>query len=133
MAFKMTGFKKHISPFLEYRTSVGYTRGATANSNAIDLKLFTGFMEANGKNIISGKEVIAFQQYLANERNNAPASLNRKIFTLKAFQNYLDLKGLEKAADLPFKKVLKIRAPRAYRPNYLVSGRNKLTYCFLMY
>ena len=82
MAFKMTGFKKHISPFLEYRTSVGYTRGATANSNAIDLKLFTGFMEANAKNIISGKEVIAFQMYLANQRNNAPSSINRKIFTL---------------------------------------------------
>lgn len=82
MTFKMTDLKNNIKPFLEYRTSVGYTRSATANSNAVDLRLFTDFMETDGKKIISGKDVIAFQQYLANIRNNAPASINRKIFTL---------------------------------------------------
>jgi integrase/recombinase XerD len=119
MAFKMTDLKTNIQPFLEYRTNAGYTRSATADSNAIDLKLFTDFMDRNNRNSISGKDVIDFQQYLANQRNNAPASINRKIFTLRALQNYLDLKGVENADKLPFNKVLKIRAPRPYQPNFL--------------
>ncbi len=125
MGFKMTDLKDNIKPFLSYRKSVGYTRATTANSNAIDLKLFTDFMDSNGKNIINGKDVIAFQQYLAVQRNNAPASINRKIFTLRSFQNYLDLRGLENAELLPFKKVLKIRAPRPYRPNFLTEDEIK--------
>ena len=125
MAIKLTDLKRSIQPFLEYRTSVGYTRSATADSNAIDLKLFTRFMETNGQNSVSGKAVIAFQMYLAKDRNNAPASINRKIFTLRAFQNYLQLKGLENAAELPFNKVLKIRAPRPYKPNFLTQQEIK--------
>jgi site-specific recombinase XerD len=125
MDFRMSDLKDNIQPFLHYRKSLNYTRIATANSNAVDLKLFTDFMESNGKNCISGKDVIAFQQYLAAQRNNAPASINRKIFTLRSFQNYLDLIGLENAKLLPFKKVLKIRAQRPYRPNFLTEDEIK--------
>jgi len=121
----MTDLKKNIQPFIKYRTSVGYTRSATVNSNTIDLKLFTRFMETNGQTGINGKAVIAFQMYLAKDRNNAPASINRKIFTLRAFQNYLQLKGMENAAGPPFNKVLKIRAPRPYRPNFLTQQEIK--------
>jgi len=128
MAFKMTDLKNNIQPFLEYRNSVGYTGAATANSNAIDINLFTNFMDEQGKNTISGKDVIAFQTYLAKHRNNAPASINRKIFTLRSFENYLDLKGLENSAQLPFKKVLKIRAPRPYRPNFLTEAEIKILF-----
>ncbi len=119
MACNMTALKNNIQPFLNYRNSVGYTRQATAKSNAVDLNLFVRFMDDNGKNAIRGRNVIAFQQHLASHRHNAPASINRKIFTLRSFQNFLDLKGLEGAADLPFNKVLKIRAPRPYRANFL--------------
>ena len=63
--------------------------------------------------------MIAFQQYLAKIRKNAAASINRKIFTLRSFQNYLELKGDEKAQHLPFKKALKIRVTRPYKANFL--------------
>jgi integrase/recombinase XerD len=108
-----------IEPFLAYRSKVGYTRNTTTQSNAADLKLFIGFIDQKDKSDITGKDVIAFQQYLAICRHNSPASINRKIFTLRAIQNYLELKGVPGAEQLPFKKVLKIRAPRPYRANFL--------------
>ncbi len=125
MVFKMPDLKKNIASFLEYRSAVGYTCDATSHTNAIDLKLFTDFMDSADKHTIGGGDVIAFQQYLAGIRKNAAASVNRKIFTLRSFQNYLELKGEDKAQDLPFKKVLKIRVTRPYRANFLSKAEIK--------
>lgn len=111
--------KEHITPFLQYRRQVGYTRPSTSRSDAIDLRLYTSFMRDNNFSHINGSSLIAFQQYLSAVRHNAPASLNRKIFTLRALQSFLELKAVEEAEKLPFKKVLKIRAPRPYRANFL--------------
>ncbi len=119
MALTLTQLKNNIAPFLEYRNRVGYTRPSTSRSDAIDLRLYTNFMQDNKLDCITGSSLIGFQQHLCQERNNAPASVNRKIFTLRAFQNYLELNGVETAEKLPFKKVLKIRAARPYRANFL--------------
>jgi len=119
MSLTLTQLNEHIEPFLEYRSQAGYTRPSTSRSDAIDLRLYTNFMHNNNYDTISGSSLIGFQQYLSGVRHNAPASVNRKIFTLRSFQSYLDLKGVENADALPFKKVLKIRAPRPYRPNFL--------------
>ena len=128
MAFKMTELKVHLQSFLDYRKNLGYARPATARSNTIDLKLFVDFMDEQAYDSVSGKAIIAFQNHLAHKRNNTPASINRKIFTLRSFQNYLELIGLENADQLPFKKVLKIRAPRAYRPHFLTEDEIKILF-----
>jgi site-specific recombinase XerD len=119
MMLSATQLKNHIEPFLSYRNQVGYTRPATSRSDETDLRLYTTFMEEANFEEVSGKSVIAFQRHLGQVRNNAPVSINRKIFTLRAFQNYLELNGMESAKNLPFKKVLKIRAPRPYRACFL--------------
>jgi site-specific recombinase XerD len=119
MLFNMHDFKSNISSFLAYRSAVGYSCETTRQSNAVDLKLFADFMDSNNKQTVSGADVIAFQQHLAGVRNNTGASINRKIFTLRSFQNYLELKGDENAQRLPFKKVLKIRVAKPYRANFL--------------
>jgi site-specific recombinase XerD len=76
-------------------------------------------MKDNQIEEVKGKTVIAFQDYLVNVRKNCPASVNRKIFTLRAYQNYLELNDTTSSHTLPFKKVLKIRNCRPYRPNFL--------------
>ncbi len=119
MALSVTQLKNHIEPFLSYRNQVGYTRPSTSRSDETDLRLYTTFMEEANFEEVSGRSVIAFQGHLGQVRNNAPVSINRKIFTLRAFQNYLELNGVESAGKLPFKKVLKIRAPRPYRACFL--------------
>jgi site-specific recombinase XerD len=125
MNFKMSDLKNSTEPFLSYRKSIGYTRNETAKSNAIDIKLFTDFMDSKGKDTIYGKDIISFQQYLAIDRNNIPSSINRKIFTLRSFQKYLILKEMKNADKLPFQNVLKIRAVRPYRPNFLTEDEMK--------
>lgn len=122
---QLTELKEHITPFLQYRSQVGYTRAATSRSDAVDLKLYTNFMHDNKLDHINGSSLIAFQQHLSQERLNKPASLNRKIFTLRAFQSFLELKAVSGAEKLPFKKVLKIRAPRPYRANFLSEAEIK--------
>jgi site-specific recombinase XerD len=125
MSLNLSRLKEHITPFLQYRSQAGYTRAATSRSDAIDLKLYTSFMRDNNHDNINGSSLIAFQQHLSAVRHNAPASLNRKIFTLRAFQSFLELKSVEGADKLPFKKVLKIRAPRPYRANFLSEAEIK--------
>lgn len=119
MAFSTESFSSQIGPFLDYRQRVGYTTQATMGSNRIDLKLFERFLMDNNIKTVSGRAVIAFQQYLSSLRKNSPASVNRKIFTLRSFQDYLRLKGTPQADELPFKYVLKIRDNKPNRPNYL--------------
>jgi site-specific recombinase XerD len=119
MDFTLSQFKENVEPFLDYRNQVGYTRPATSRSDATDLRLYTQFMEDHSFKKPDGTSMIAFQKYLAQQRNNMPASINRKIFTLRAFQSFLELKAVNNAHHLPFKKVLKIRAPRPYRANFL--------------
>ena len=127
MALTFTQLKENIAPFLEYRNQVGYTRPSTSRSDALDLRLYINFMRDNNHGTICGSSLIAFQQHLSTERHNAPASVNRKIFTLRAFQSFLELKAVEDAEKLPFKKVLKIRAARPYRANFLSQDEiNKL-------
>jgi len=119
MAFSTESFSSHIGAFLDYRQRVGYATQATRGSNRIDLKLFESFLMDNNIKTVSGRAVIAFQQYLSGVRKNSPASANRKIFTLRSFQDYLNLLGAPQADQLPFKYVLKIRDNKPNRPNYL--------------
>ncbi len=119
MPLKISEFSQNIESFLDYRRRIGYTTSETVRSDRIDLNLFACFMNENHIDYVNGKTVIAFQDYLINERNNVPASVNRKIFTLRAYQNFLELNEVGTANNLPFKKVLKIRDCRPYRPNFL--------------
>jgi site-specific recombinase XerD len=119
MSFRTETFSEHIDPFLSYRQRVGYATGATVRSDRIDLKLFENHLLKNNIETVNGTSVIAFQEYLSAVRKNSPPSANRKIFTLRAYQNYLRLKETPHAEDLPFKYVLKIRDQKPSQPNYL--------------
>ena len=119
MPLSIKEFSDHIDSFLDYRSRIGYTTSETTRSDRIDLNLFVCFLKDNNIEYIKGKTVIAFQDYLVNERKNCPASVNRKIFTLRAYQNFLELNDTASSHTLPFKKVLKIRNCRLYRPNFL--------------
>jgi site-specific recombinase XerD len=119
MSFKAETFSEHIDPFLSYRQRVGYATQATVRSDRIDLKLFENHLLKNNIETVNGASVIAFQEYLSAVRKNSPPSANRKIFTLRAYQDYLRLKETPYAEDLPFKYVLKIRDPKPHKPNYL--------------
>lgn len=116
---KIKEFSDNVDSFLDYRSRIGYTTSETVRSDRIDLNLFVRFMKDNQIEYIKGKTVITFQDYLVNERKNCPASVNRKIFTLRAYQNYLELNDITCSHTLPFKKILKIRDCRPYRPNFL--------------
>ncbi len=125
MHFRKTDFNDNIEPFLNYRERIGYATKETVRSDRIDLNLFGRFIEDKNLYNINGKSVIDFQQYLVNERNNSPASANRKIFTLRAYQNFLVLNEVSQAQNLPFKNVLKIRNARPLRPNFLSENEIK--------
>lgn len=119
MSIDINTFKKHIAEFTDYRLTLEYARPQTVQSNKKDIGLFVAFLEMNNIKNIDGPVVIEFQKYLKTQRRNAPGSANRKIFSLKAYQNFLDLKGVADYNDMPFNKVRKIRNTAPLRPNYL--------------
>jgi site-specific recombinase XerD len=128
MPLSRKDFSQNIGSFLKYRARIGYTASQTVRSDRIDLQLFERFLIENNIETINGKTVIAFQDYLVNKRNNCAASVNRKIFTLRAYQTFLELTDIPGSEKYPFKKVLKIRACRPLRANFL--KQNEITKFF---
>lgn len=119
MAVIATDFFKHIDDFLQYRQDIYETSPQTIKSNRVDLNLFKNFIRTSDQKIISGPAMIKFQYYLKNQRKNCGASINRKIFTLRSYGNFLKLYDPACSQNLPFYDVLKIRQGYRKSPNAL--------------
>ena len=65
-----------------------------------------------------------FQYYLKQERNNCGGSINRKIFTLRSYGNFLKLQD-DTLPPLPFYDVLKSRQGYRNRPDALSRSQVK--------
>ena len=128
MAVIATDFFSHIDDFLQYRQDIYETSPQTIKSNRIDLNLFKNFMGSSDEKTISGPAMINFQYYLKRERQNCGASINRKIFTLRSYGNFLKLYNAACAHDLPFYDVLKIRQGYSKRPNALTPQQIRLLF-----
>ena len=128
MAVIATDFFSHIDDFLQYRQDIYETSPQTIKSNRVDLNLFKNFMGSADEKTISGPAMINFQYYLKNQRKNCGASINRKIFTLRSYGNFLKLYDAACAHDLPFYDVLKIRQGYRKRPNALTPRQIKLLF-----
>lgn len=128
MAVIATDFFSHIDDFLQYRQDIYETSPQTIKSNRVDLNLFKNFMDASDEKNINGPAMINFQYHLKSQRKNCGASINRKIFTLRSYGNFLKLHDAACAQDLPFYDVLKIRQGYRKRPNALTPPQIKLLF-----
>lgn len=118
-------FFGYIDPFMEYRTTIYDISEQTVKSNRIDIKLFQDFLDMKNYHVINGKAVMDFQLYLKQQRRNCGASMNRKLFTLRAYSNYLKLEQIPLVDTLPFRDVLKCRQGYRTRPNALTKQQVK--------
>ncbi len=110
MAVATKDFFKYIDEFFNYRHSIYELSHQTVKSNRVDLNLFKNFIESQNQKTICGPAVIDFQYYLKYQRHNCGASINRKIFTLRSYGNFVKLFDPASANSLPFYDVLKIRS-----------------------
>ena len=72
--------------------------------------------------------MINFQYYLKKQRENCGNSINRKIFALRSYGNYLKLYEVPNADALPFYDVLKIRQGYRKRPSALTLAQIKVLF-----
>ena len=119
MAISPDHFFRHMDNFFNYRQDVYEASPQTIRSNRIDLDLFQSFVDSNNIKAIDGPAVIDFQFYLKKDRQNCGRSINRKLFSLRSYGNYLILYDALNADTLPFYNVLKIRQGYRKRPNAL--------------
>ena len=126
MAISAKQFFKQKDTFFDYREAIYGISPQTLKSNRADLALFESFVTSEKIKSINGKAVIDFQYYLKNHRNNCGASINRKIFTLRSFGNFLKLADVPNAQNLPFYDVLKIRQGYRKRPDALTPAQINL-------
>ncbi len=119
MAIMAQDFFNYIDEFMGYRQNIYEISPQTVKSNRVDLGLFKNFIESQNQKTISGPAVIDFQYYLKSQRHNCGASINRKIFTLRSYSNFLKLNELGGADALPFYDVLKIRSGYRNQPHAL--------------
>lgn len=112
-------FFAHMDDYFEYRKDIYQVSAQTIKSNRVDINLFRSFIENNEHRKISGPVAIQFQYHLKKERNNSGGSINRKLFTLRSYSQYLALLQLPGADKLPFYDVLKVRQGYRNRPNSL--------------
>ena len=126
MAISAKQFFKQKDAFFDYREAIYGISPQTLKSNRADMALFESFVTSEKIKSINGKAVIDFQYYLKNHRNNCGASINRKIFTLRSFGNFLKLADVPNAQNLPFYDVLKIRQGYRKRPDALTPAQINL-------
>jgi site-specific recombinase XerD len=121
MAVATQDFFKYINEFFSYRHNIYEVSRQTAKSNRVDLNLFKNFIESQNQKTICGPAVIDFQYYLKYQRHNCGASINRKIFTLRSYANFLKIYDPSGTDALPFYDVLKIRSGYRKLPGALTS------------
>lgn len=120
-------FFTHLDAFIDYRSIIYDDSPQTLKSNQCDLRLFKKFIQDKNYETISGPAVMDFQYYLKQDRDNCGASINRKIFTLRSYSNFLKLQDVS-LTPLPFYDVLKSRGGYRNRPNALT--KNQIKYLF---
>ena len=128
MAVTADNFFQHFNDFLDYRQDIYEISPQTLKSNRVDLALFKNFIRSNNEKTISGPAMINFQYYLKNQRQNCGASINRKIFTLRSYGNFLKLYDVPCADTLPFYDVLKIRSGYRNHPCALTPQQVRLLF-----
>jgi site-specific recombinase XerD len=126
MAIMAQNFFKYIDDFMDYRQNIYEISPQTVKSNLVDLNLFKNFITSQKQKNIGGPAVIDFQYYLKNQRHNCGASINRKIFTLRSYANYLKVFEIRGADTLPFYDVPKIRSGYRKLPHALTPQQIKL-------
>ena len=112
-------FFQHVEDFFDYRQTIYESSEQTVKSNRIDIRLFRNFIKERHYQTIDGPAVMAFQYYLKQQRTNCGSSINRKLFTLRSYAQFLLLEQVEAADQLPFYQVLKIRQGYRNRPQAL--------------
>ena len=128
MAVAANDFMHHIDDFFNYRKTIYEISDQTVKSNRVDLSLFQNFVRRKNVKTIDGPSVMGFQYYLKQERTNCGASINRKLFTLRSYANFLKLTNVPSAENLPFHDVLKIRQGYRQRPHALVPEKIKILF-----
>jgi len=128
MAVTSDNFFRHIDDFFNYRQDIYEISLQTVKSNRVDLDLFKNFICSQNLRTIDGPAVIDFQYYLKKKRQNCGISINRKIFTLRSYGNFLKLYDLNSADKLPFYDVLKIRQGYRKRPSALTPQQISLLF-----
>jgi len=128
MAVIADDFFQHFDDFFNYRRDIYEISPQTVKSNRVDLGLFKNIICSQNLKIIDGPAVINFQYYLKKQRQNCGASINRKIFTLRSYGNFLKLYDVSCADALPFYDVLKIRQGYRKRPNGLTPQQISLLF-----
>ena len=128
MAVASDNFFRHIDDFFNYRQDIYEISPQTVKSNRVDLGLFKNFICSQNVKTIDGPAVINYQYYLKKQRQNCGASINRKIFTLRSYGNFLKLYDVSCADALPFYDVLKIRQGYRKRPSALTPQKISLLF-----
>ena len=128
MAVTPDNFFRHIDDFFNYRQDIYEISPQTVKSNRVDLGLFKNFICSQNLQTIDGPAVIDFQYYLKKQRQNCGASINRKIFALRSYGNFLKLYDVSCADALPFYDVLKIRQGYRKRPSALTPQQISLLF-----
>jgi site-specific recombinase XerD len=126
MTMTANRFFQHTDAFFGYRQDIYEISHQTLKSNQVDLTLFENFIRSRAQQTIDGPAVIDFQYHLKEQRHNCGTSINRKIFTLRSYANFLKLYDVPHAAGLPFYDVLKIRQGYRCRPNALTTRQIEL-------
>jgi len=128
MTIPASMFFEHQDAFFSYRRDIYEISSQTDKSNRVDLALFENFIRSRKQNTIDGPAVIEFQYHLKKERKNCGTSINRKIFTLRSYANFLKLYDVPCAQTLPFYNVLKIRQGYRKRPQALTPQQIKMLF-----
>lgn len=101
-------FRNYIADFCQLRSAMNH-RPSSVDAVRKDLGMLIFFCEENCYHSLDGPRLIEYVQWLSVTRENAPGTLNRKISSLKTYLNFLRLRKVPGAQEVPFEYLQRAR------------------------
>jgi len=104
-------FSSRIDEFCRGQVIIWNHRESGVAATALDLRLCARFLGERGLSALNGPALLEFITWLRVDRNNSPASVNRKISSVKTYVRYLRFTQVEGAGAVPTRELPRINVP----------------------
>ena len=104
-------FARHIEEFGRWQIEVANHRQAGVDATLIDLGLCEQFLREKQLAMLDGPALLQFITWLRRDRENCPATANRKISSVKTYMRFLRFKQVEGASAVPVRELPRINVP----------------------
>ena len=110
-AITRSDLDRHLDEYARIMVEIFNHQPSGMNAASRDLGLLSAYMHANGATRLTGDVLLEFISHLSVVRGNRPASIKRKISSIRSYIRYLRFKQVNGADSFPIESLARPREP----------------------